>query len=133
MTDATVTAAALGHDPERCAVRFSEKIMLKQARSAAARRRDAVTQALLIHTGSGVCRCAGLAEAPEQPRHQAKPFARDRRQEMLVRRVLRAAGVRMRDPDGLELEHVDENVVRQRAAEIGQDDWRMAGGALERG
>src|SRR5690349_831314 len=96
-------------------------------------RLSATAQALLIHAYSGAFRRAGLAKVPEQSRHQTESFACDRRQQVLVRGMLRAAGVGMRHPDGLELEHVDENVVRQRAPEIRQDDRRMTAGAFERG
>lgn len=54
-----------------------------------------------------------LAEIPKQSRHDTKSFAGDRRQQVLIGRVLRAPCVRMRNPDGLESEHVDEDVVGQ--------------------
>src|ERR671931_1855502 len=51
---------------------------------------------------------------------------------MLVRRVLRASGIRVRDPDGAQTEHVGEAVVRQRSAETGQNGRRAPGGVLDR-
>src|SRR5262249_31421555 len=39
--------------------------------------------------------CLGLAQVPEHPSHDLEPLAHDRRQDMLVRRMLRAGGVGM--------------------------------------
>src|ERR1700730_5052106 len=77
-------------------------------------------------------RKAGLAKIPEQSRHRAEPFARDRRKQMLVRRVLRTSGIRVRDPDRAQAEHVGKGVVGQRSAEIGKNRWRAPGRALDR-
>ena len=70
---------------------------------------------------NGHRRNAGLAEIPEQSRHRAEPLAHDRRQHVLVGRVLRASGIGMRHPDRAQAEHVGEGVVGQRSAEIGDD------------
>src|SRR5438034_2011382 len=77
-------------------------------------------------------RKVGLAEIPEQPRHRAEPFAGDRRKQMLVRRVLRTSGIRVRDPDRAQAEHVGKGVVGQRSAEIGKNRGRASGRALDR-
>src|SRR6266542_3479123 len=74
----------------------------------------------------------GLAEIPEQSRHHTEPLARDRREQVLVGRVLRASGIRVRDPDRAQTEHVGEAVVRQRSAETGQNGRRAPGGVLDR-
>ncbi len=60
-----------------------------------------------------------------------QPLARDRHRQMFVRRVLRAAGIGMRHPDRAQAQHVGEDVVRQRAAQIGQDRRLLAGGARQ--
>src|SRR5262245_54256077 len=51
---------------------------------------------------------------------------------MLVRRVLRASGIRVRDPDGAQAEHVGKAVVGQRSAEIGKNGGHAPGRALDR-
>ena len=82
-----------------------------------------------------LCAGRGMAGSPRsqnRPAIRPRPSARDRRQQMLVRRVLRTAGIGMRHPDRFQLQHVGENIVRQRAAEIGQDGRRIAGRALQR-
>src|SRR5512133_3050680 len=73
-----------------------------------------------------------LAEVPEQSRHYTEPLACDRREQVLVRGVLGAAGVRMRDPDRAQTEHVGKAVVGQRSAEIGQNGRCTPRGLLER-
>jgi hypothetical protein len=52
-----------------------------------------------------------FAQIPINPSHDAKGFARNRREEMFVRRVLRACRVRVRDPDGRKAEDVGEDFV----------------------
>src|SRR5215471_11311270 len=51
---------------------------------------------------------------------------------MLVRRVLRTSGIRVRDPDRAQAEHVGKGVVGQRSAEIGKNRRRAPGRALDR-
>src|SRR5262249_38612075 len=60
------------------------------------------------------------------------PLARERREQVLVRRVLRTSGIRVRDPDRAQAEHIGEAVVGQRSTEIGKNGRRAAGGALDR-
>jgi hypothetical protein len=54
-----------------------------------------------------------FAQIPINPSHDAKGFARNRREEMFVRRVLRARGVGVRDPDGRKAKGVREDFVRK--------------------
>src|SRR5262245_55337638 len=77
-------------------------------------------------------RKVGLAQIPEQSRHRPEPFARDRRKQMLVRRVLRTCGIRVGDPDRAQAEHVGKGGVGQRSAEIGKNRRRAPGRALDR-
>src|SRR5262245_21931495 len=51
---------------------------------------------------------------------------------MLVRRVLRASGIRVRDPDRAQAEHIGKAVVGQRSAEIGKNGGRASGRTLDR-
>src|SRR5258708_12674111 len=51
---------------------------------------------------------------------------------MLVRRVLRTSGIRVRDPDRAQAEHVGKGVVGQRSAEIRKNRRRAPGRALDR-
>src|SRR5690606_22386922 len=89
----------------------------------AARSKPAKTSPVLLHPILGARRPVHprFAEVPPKPGHEAKPLARERGEKMLVRRVLRAAAVGMRDPDRPEAEEIGVDVVRQRAAEIGKD------------
>ena len=50
-------------------------------------------------------RRARLAEVPIEPGHQLQGLARERDRQVLVRRMLRAAGIGMRHPDGRQAEH----------------------------
>src|SRR5436190_21535277 len=74
-----------------------------------------------------------LPKIPIYAGHDAQPFTRHRGEQMFVRRVLRAGGVAMRDPDGRQAERVGEDFVRQRAAEVRQDRGLGSRGALDRG
>ena len=67
-----------------------------------------------------------LAQVPENPVIIARPSRATGRQQVLVRRVLRARRIRVRHPDGRQAEHVGEAVVGQRSAEVGQDRRRRA-------
>src|SRR5262249_7775906 len=51
---------------------------------------------------------------------------------MLVRGMLRASGVRVRDPDRAQAEHIGKAVVGKRSAEIGENDRRASGRVLDR-
>src|SRR5262249_8837800 len=51
---------------------------------------------------------------------------------MVVRGMLRASGVRVRDPDRAQAEHVGKAVVGKRSAEIGENDRRASGRVLDR-
>ena len=62
-----------------------------------------------------------------------QPVARHRRQQVLVGRVLGAGGVGMRHPDGRHAQNVGEDLVGQRAAEIGQHVGLLAARLLDRG
>src|SRR5262249_33648434 len=73
-----------------------------------------------------------LAEVPEQSRHHTEALPGDRRKQVLVGGMLRASGVRVRDPDRAQAEHVGEAVVGKRSAEIGENDRRASGGVLDR-
>src|SRR5262249_23301366 len=73
-----------------------------------------------------------IAKVPEQSRHDAEPLACDRREQVLVGGVLRAAGGRMRDPDRAQTEHVGKAVVGHRSAEVGQNGRGAPRGRLER-
>ena len=78
-------------------------------------------------------RRAGLAQIPVDARHHLQRLARERDGEMLVRRMLRAARIGMRHPDGRKAEAFGEDVVRQRAADIRQHRGLAVGGLGERG
>ena len=56
--------------------------------------------------------------------NRARPSCRARhapaQRQVLVRRMLRAAGIGVRHPDRRQAEHLGEDIVRQRAARIGQ-------------
>src|SRR5262245_18059425 len=54
-----------------------------------------------------------LTQVPEQPSHYAEAFPCDRCKQVFIRSVLRTAGVGVRNPNGLELEHIDKDVVGQ--------------------
>src|SRR5205085_293284 len=51
---------------------------------------------------------------------------------MLVRRMLRAAGIRVRHPNRRQTERIGEHVIGQRAAEIRQHRRRLSGGLSDR-
>jgi len=69
-----------------------------------------------------------FAEVPVNAAHDGQRLARYRGEQVLVGGVLRAAGVGMWHPHRRQSEIDSEDVVRQRAAEIGQDCRRHAGG-----
>src|SRR5271170_7113058 len=63
-------------------------------------------------------RARHLTEIPVQAGHDAERFLGDVKQDVLVGRMLRAAGIGMRHPDRRQPERVGEHLVGQRAAEI---------------
>src|SRR5258708_9368364 len=58
-----------------------------------------------------------LAQIPEQTRHDAKRLLGDREQDVLVGRVLRAAGIGVWHPDRRQAKAVGNHIVGQRAAQ----------------
>ena len=74
-------------------------------------------------TATEISNDIGLAEIPEQACHDAEALAGDGRKQMFVGCMLRAARIGMRHPDCLQSQHLGKNIVRKRAAGIGQNDW----------
>ncbi len=80
----------------------------------------------------------GSAGVSPEPRSQYSPAITDKpsrsnlRRQMLVGRVLRAAGIGMRHPDRAQSQHVGEDVVGQRTAEVRQQRRLLAAGARQR-
>src|SRR5438270_12662454 len=69
-----------------------------------------------------------FAEIPEQAGHDAECFLGEAKENVLVGRMLRTAGIGVRYPDRRERQRVGEHIVGQRAAEIRQHRRRLSGG-----
>ena len=69
-----------------------------------------------------------LAEVPPDAGHQPQPLAQQRRQRVLVRAMLVAAGVAVRDPDAGRVEDLEEQVGGRGAGGIRHDVRRLVRG-----
>src|SRR6202049_3539170 len=78
-------------------------------------------------------RRASLAEVPIEPGHQPQALAGEPKRQMLVGRMLGAARIGMRHPDGRQPEQLREYIVGQGAARARQDRGLLARGARDRG
>jgi len=71
------------------------------------------------------------AQVPIQTRHHLQSFFKQLWWQVFIGRMLRTAWIRMGHPNGFQAQHVGEDVIGQRSAQIWQDGRFFLGGALQ--